>query len=57
MPSFQKNISYAPVNDLDFTSAKRMKKSLDGALMDSTGDTTSAKQRKLIWLVLPQMVK
>jgi len=50
MPSFQ-NISYAPVKDLDFTSAKGRKKNLDGALMDSTGDTTSVKHPKEVDMV------
>ena len=39
------------VKDLDFTSAKG-RENMDGAMMDCTDDTTSAKrQRKLIWLV------
>ena len=32
IPSYQKNIPYCPINDLDFTSAKGKKKSIDDTL-------------------------
>ncbi len=40
IPTFQKNIPYAPVKDIDFTSAKGKKRKIDDALTDSTVSTS-----------------
>ena len=32
MPSFQKNVQYLPIKDIDFTSAKTKKRKLDDAI-------------------------
>ncbi len=45
IPSYQKNIPYAPVKDLDFTSAKGRKKKIDCVLADPI-PTVAKRQRK-----------
>ena len=45
IPSYQKNIPYAPVKDLDFTSAKGRKRKIDSALSDETPPITKHQRR------------
>ena len=51
IPSYQKNMPYAPVKDLDFTSAKGRKRKIDSALSDETSPITKHQRRYLLPLV------
>lgn len=52
IPSYQKNIPYAPVKDLDFTSAKGRKMKIDSALADPT-PTVAKRLRKPLTISPP----
>jgi hypothetical protein len=39
VPSFQKNVQYLPIKDIDFTSARGKKRKLDGAIDTDTANT------------------
>ncbi len=49
--TFQKNIPYDPVKDIDFTSAKGKKRKIDDALTDSTVSTS--KKARMFHTVSP----
>ncbi len=52
IPTFQKNIPYAPVKDIDFTSEKGKKRKIDDALTDSTVSTSKKLECLILFLHL-----
>ena len=42
MPTFQKNMEYLPVKDIDFSSARSKKRKLDDAICSATNSSISS---------------